>query len=476
MKFEMKILISCLWFIIVFINSVFSISALECGGLFEIVTEDEYFDDKIFFSFETNYSNFEIEYWIEDFNGNIVKSKFNTTNTNTKQYTPKDKTELYFIKAKIYYQNCIINASKLAIYYSNTITNDDDEDKDENDESNNKNKEPYIKILDIEKLINKNILSYEVYRGDSSKRAIYIHLNSKQINSFHLEKHSKITGNLLINPKDKENVITISGLDLEENYTFNINNGKNNENNMSNRNNTNNVSQIIKKEEQKINTLNILNQKTKDNFFNFTLSSTLVNSSLFCYILVDRTKVSNSINLSLNGYFQDNFSLKIDNLLLKEKKQSNDNLYFLKLICKYQKKGTSYFNYENYEFNYSILTKNISKNISKNKDNNIDTKLKKHTTKNNSLADSNSKKKDIENENELPNNLYAKIQNSDKVYLNDFSHSNVASQKAIILSDNKNNSKENTMYISQNYKNLDKSFLSIFLGTLSLLSLFIIRW
>ena len=46
-------------------------------------------------------SNFTIEYWIEDLEGNIVKEKINTTNTNEKSYTPKGAEKAYLIKSTL---------------------------------------------------------------------------------------------------------------------------------------------------------------------------------------------------------------------------------------------------------------------------------------------------------------------------------------------------------------------------------------
>ena len=48
--------------------------------------------------------NYSISYWIENYGGETVRSKRETTNTNTKSYTPRDFTQIYRIKAYLEYE------------------------------------------------------------------------------------------------------------------------------------------------------------------------------------------------------------------------------------------------------------------------------------------------------------------------------------------------------------------------------------
>jgi hypothetical protein len=137
-------------------------------------------DEKVLINHETNLkNNFIIEYWIEDLNENIIKSKLNTTNINQKTWTSKTnlKQEVFFIKSLLYDKtnNGIINNSKLIIL------------KNEN------NNEIYENKITINKINseNKNFLNFgeiffidlEIEKGDSSKTLIsaYIQNNNTKL-------------------------------------------------------------------------------------------------------------------------------------------------------------------------------------------------------------------------------------------------------------------------------------------------------
>lgn len=90
----------------------------------QIIPTKDVFENKLEFKFETNQNNFQIEYWVEDFQNYGVKSKRNTTNTNKKTYSPRDKTALYYIKANLYINQTLRNStSKIVYFYFNESQN-----------------------------------------------------------------------------------------------------------------------------------------------------------------------------------------------------------------------------------------------------------------------------------------------------------------------------------------------------------------
>ncbi len=85
---------------------------------FKIITPKEIFiNEKIKFSFETNLSNYTIEYFIEDYFQNIFKLKRNTTNLNQKSFTPKKESKLYLIKVNLYQNEIYLSSFKKQINY-----------------------------------------------------------------------------------------------------------------------------------------------------------------------------------------------------------------------------------------------------------------------------------------------------------------------------------------------------------------------
>jgi hypothetical protein len=91
---------------------------------FKIISENDIIEDKIEYKFDTNAEDFTIEYWIEDFGGEIVKAKRNTTNTGKKTYTPNvEITSIYVVKGKLYYNEEIIeNSTKIVFSVSSVFS------------------------------------------------------------------------------------------------------------------------------------------------------------------------------------------------------------------------------------------------------------------------------------------------------------------------------------------------------------------
>lgn len=202
-------------------------SSFSCNINFSILPKENITSQKIEFSFFSNIENsFLIEYWIEDFSGNIVKNKLNTSSKNFKVYTPKSSLpEIYFIKAKLYsnhnYNCSLFNQSMVFFYpekysYDNIINTQNLENK------------PEILILNQDKIINKNskTIDFNFYRGNYSSKIINIFLNDENLQSLELSKFQNLKGNLFVELNYSiENLIVIEGFGIyKEIYIPKINN------------------------------------------------------------------------------------------------------------------------------------------------------------------------------------------------------------------------------------------------------------
>jgi competence CoiA-like predicted nuclease len=86
----------------------------------------------------------------------------------------------------------------------------------------------------------------------------------------------------------------------------------------------------------------------------FNINTNYQNHSILCYVNYIRTKITDILNFSTNDIFEE-LILEIDNQKLSNKEKLS--FYPLKLICKAQKLGTSYYKYANFKFNYTIPNK-----------------------------------------------------------------------------------------------------------------------
>ena len=80
-----------------------------CDPYIDILLSKNIFEDEIVYFTPKVYdgNNYKIEYWIEDLESNIVKSKVETSNSNQKQWTPNaDEEGTFIIKANITYLDC----------------------------------------------------------------------------------------------------------------------------------------------------------------------------------------------------------------------------------------------------------------------------------------------------------------------------------------------------------------------------------
>jgi hypothetical protein len=170
-------------------------------------------------SLNTEIYPFVIEYWIEDFFGNIYKNKYNTTNTNEKSWKTEiqEQDRILFIKSKVYPlcndSNLTDNyAEKMFIVKSNAT---------DLQGTPNQNKKSSLEITDADEtasfggIINVKV---EAYRGDTGKYSIslYAEDNGKkasEITKFNINnKYSSYKGQIPIQ--------------LKPNCNLNLENGK----------------------------------------------------------------------------------------------------------------------------------------------------------------------------------------------------------------------------------------------------------
>lgn len=89
--------------------SVFDLREINCSYTFNSSLDENIYqnEEKVYmnFSVSTNDSYpYIIEYWIEDLFGNIIKNKVNSSNDNTKTFTPDigEQDSVYFFKSRLY--------------------------------------------------------------------------------------------------------------------------------------------------------------------------------------------------------------------------------------------------------------------------------------------------------------------------------------------------------------------------------------
>ncbi len=394
----------------------------SCNYSFEIITDKDIFEDKIQYEFETNMSIFQIEYWIEKYNGEIVKDKRTTTNTNQKSYTPDDNTEIYNIKGILNNDNCSIEKTKPVSFYFNS------KDSKVEEEDRSQELKSSIQITNEKDLINLKTdeLRYEIYRGDTSKRTTYFYLNSNVIHSNEINKYSKSKGKIQLNLLSGENNLIIKGLDIEKNIV--IFNKQNSQKEIQNT-----------QESSSKQYFKILNLEVKSQDISFQIDSNLENLTGECYINLVKTQVSNTQNVS-NKIKKIN--LEINNSLLTSK--SEEKINTLKLTCKYKKSHLKTFNYESKEFNYSIGPTEDKLNI---KELSKDYYNQEEVFQNYSYSDTNYLSS-LEKEDLYENNL---IKNDSSYF-------------------------DNYTFESKNTKSKMNSIYFVFLGTIFLLTAMLIKW
>lgn len=444
---------------------------------FEIITTKDIFTDKIKYKFKTNATDFIIEYYIEDFGGNILKEKRNTSLIGEKSLS-LDYSEIVVIKANLYVNNIYVsNISKIVYFYSINKQNGVNLEKML---TKNLDNSSYIKIINKKEIENlsQNYLEYEVYRGNDSKRTVSIYHNGDKLSSFELEKYSKIYGKIDFDKIYGNNSLVIFGFDIKSEIFFYPT--EDNNSNYSSFLVEDNLKEHFKVVNFSLNSLNLVK---------FDIDSN-INYSFSCYINYERTLVSEVLNFTKeeNNNLTQNLILNIDNLKILEKlEKKQEKLLFLnndlidneieielKFYCKYKKLENKNFKYFSFVFNYSIYGLNESESALNSTylfSNNIENILK-----NESLEKENSKNKLETTLNYTNQSAVEKLNllsNLNKNSLNSLS----TNSNYLINSDMENsNIRDNSKYISKNFQMKENSFFPLFAGIVVLFVSFIIFW
>ena len=228
--------------------------------------------------------------------------------------------------------------------------------------------ESYFNILNEDdlKIDKTDEIQFEIFRGDTSKRTIYFHLNKKKIASLEIPKNTKIKGRLFLNFEKEKNILVVSGLDLKNEFEF-IREEKNldsnlNENSISlsssNKKSSNSISENLEKTKILKLYFKIENLSINSSLIQININQTIENIEGTCYILDYRTKISNDVNISNNSFQK--ITLTINNSKIRNQ---STNQTELKINCKYKNSNLKSYKYESKYFNYTKIIEPISYNL-----------------------------------------------------------------------------------------------------------------
>jgi hypothetical protein len=324
---------------------------VSCGSYgFDVILKNEIILDKVEFKFSTNYSqeDYFVNYWIEDYSGEVVKNPTNSSSLNWKVYSPKGSTQILVVFGEFVFGDCVIESSSFVYFYSDyieTITIIKNKVVSSSESSLDLPDEPYIKLLNIESVLNLSVdyLDYEIYRGNSRKSVVNFYLNSKNILKLRVDKFSTISGRVFIGILDFD-YLRVVGLDFDERYNFSNSFSPNVSNSVKN----------IKLSKKSNQFFEIYDLNQVDDRINFNVDSNIVDLENVCYVNRVRTVVSDLV-VNVTG----NISLNIN----LDKVASGDEL---KLLCKYRKTGLTSWNYESviFVFSKSYIFEDINESIS----------------------------------------------------------------------------------------------------------------
>ncbi len=222
--------------------TVVDVSKIPCDLSINVLTEKLVYNsgEKIGYYTELNEEKFPyyIEYWVEDFLGEVFKKKVQTTNTNKKSYTPKIKEvdRALLIKAKVYPfcadLNVSNNEAEQLIIIVNSVVDEIESAFGEEDST--------IKIVKVfpeeQKFAGLVKVDVEIYKGGTGKYSLsaYVEKDGKkisQITKINLkEKYTnyKLTLplQLILNCDEKissgKAKIVVEGLNTEDDEDFKI--------------------------------------------------------------------------------------------------------------------------------------------------------------------------------------------------------------------------------------------------------------
>jgi hypothetical protein len=223
--------------------NISSIISCQINLSIELANEQQYYDQgtKIFFYNNMSVAgindkiSYNIEYWIDDLSGNILKNKVMTNNLNQKSYTPKiDETDkILIIKNRLVNASCNISNESILEYSKIILIRNPDFEPEEctasdtinNLDESSGNTESYIDIA-IKNLVKDYEITAEIYRGNTRKTVTDIYLkdeSGKIIEKYHTKINEQYCSTELVwtiskeKPScDKEHTLIFEGLGLSE--------------------------------------------------------------------------------------------------------------------------------------------------------------------------------------------------------------------------------------------------------------------
>ncbi len=182
-------------------QSPISIQTSQCNVTIGISAQDIFEDDKIKFyntlsnAFPGSSYDFEIEYWIEDLEGNIVKNRAVTANLQQKSWTAGRKSA-YIIKNKLKWTDCNSTSAKTSAEKVIVLRNNNAEEtavKNDTKQNQSFQNESRITIPEIGEEIKFNN-SFEamivIYKGNTLKSSVSVWIENKTAKLSAVEKFS----------------------------------------------------------------------------------------------------------------------------------------------------------------------------------------------------------------------------------------------------------------------------------------------
>ena len=222
--------------------SVIDVSKIPCDLSIDVLTEKLVYEsgEKISYYNSLNEERFpyHIEYWVEDFLGEVFKKKVQTTNTNKKSYTPKieEVDRALLIKAKVYPFCADLNSSnnedEQLIIIVKTVLEEEESILMEED-----SKIEITKISPEEQQFSGLVKAeVEIYKGDTGKYSVsaYAEKDGKKISSVmkmnlknkHVDYKLTLPIQLILNCDNKissgKAKIIVEGLGVKDEKSFEV--------------------------------------------------------------------------------------------------------------------------------------------------------------------------------------------------------------------------------------------------------------
>lgn len=212
--------------------TVVDTSSIPCNLTLNITIDKEIYTEGESIKFYNNLNNeefpFIIEYWIEDFFGNIYKNRYNTVNTNQKSWKTniEEQDRVLFIKS-IVYPNC--NDSNSSDNYAEKMFIV----KSESNETLENIEESSLEIIEVDdnvKFGDTADIKVNIYKSNTNKYSIslWVEDNGKKISeitkihlydkysSYHGQLPIRLDSNCDLDLEDGKYDVVIEGLDKED--------------------------------------------------------------------------------------------------------------------------------------------------------------------------------------------------------------------------------------------------------------------